>query len=146
MPVWEYAPTNGYTLIQKYQSITEVQLKYYGAKYPMFRNHNKIHILPNGNILLTQNVHSLTETWVNKQIRIMNDPFAFNGKNKNEGVDVLNESGEVIAWFANTTMIDKLKDKTSSHNAYIAVNKDCIPNVNITGIYYRKSTKTYQND
>jgi hypothetical protein len=54
---------------------------------------------------------------------------------------LLNENGDVIAWFANAAMIDKLKDKAFTNNARCAVLKDNIPNANITGIYYRKSTK-----
>lgn len=147
MPVWEYDPSNGYALIQKYESISKVQEKYYNGKYPMFVHHPKIHVLPNGNIIIPQSIRSLTVKWVNKQLRIMNDPFSIDRKVKHDSIELLNENGDVIAWFANAAMIDKLKDKAFTNNARCAVLKDNIPNANITGIYYRKSNKTYnQND
>lgn len=145
MPVWEYTPTNGYNFVQKYNSISDVQKKYYDGKYPMFRYHPKIHILPNGNILLNQTLCSLTETWLNKQLRIMNDPLCIDRKVKHDSVELLNENGDVIAWFANATIIDKIKSKTCTQYAQVALSKGKIPNINVTGIYYKKSNKTFTN-
>jgi hypothetical protein len=145
MPVWEYDPSNRYALVAKYTCITDVQHKLYGAKVPIFRYHNQIHIMPNGNILLKSPLGKLTLKWVLKEMQIMNDPFSLKKYNRSEmcGVDILNESGDVIAWFANVSFIDTLKDNIHTSSAVSELNKERVRLNNKSGIYYRKSTKTY---
>lgn len=132
-----------YVLFKKHDSKTSVCIDYYnGAKYPLYNRHEKIHELPNGHIVLKEALGKLNETWVKKEIRKMNDIFKIDGnKGGSSGpIEVLNESGEVIAWFAKAAFIDKISEVASKNDASNQINNASSRNMpSKNGLYYRRA-------
>ena len=107
---YDSSASNRYRFIQKFNSLSEVKSKYYSdviGNYPLFRNNDEYHVLPNGNILTKDRTG---RKGIARILAFERSPYVNMRINKfdDKKVECFNLLGEKMCEFKNVSVASKV--------------------------------------